>query len=88
FDAIIGAEDCSKSKPHPEPYLKAIKKLGVKPENALALEDSSRGVESAKAAGCKCIAMPNHFTLDEDFSKADLIVKSLAEIDEKILGKL
>lgn len=88
FDAIIGAEDCSKSKPHPEPYLKAIKKLGVKAENALALEDSGRGVESAKRAGCKCIAMPNHFTEQDDFSKADLIVKSLTEIDKKILGKL
>ena len=88
FDAIISAEDCNKWKPHPEPYLKAIKKLGVKPENVLALEDSIMGVQSAKKAGCKCIAMPNHFTLDEDFSKADLVVKSLAEIDFTILKKL
>jgi HAD superfamily hydrolase (TIGR01509 family) len=88
FDAIISTEDCSKPKPHPEPYLKAIQKLGVKPENVLAFEDSGNGVESAKSAGCKCIAMPNHFTLNEDFSKADLVVKSLTEIDFTILKKL
>lgn len=88
FDAIISTEDCSKSKPHPEPYLKAIQKLGVKAENVLAFEDSSRGLQSAKRAGCKCIAMPNHFTEQEDFSKADLVVKSLTEIDISILKKL
>ncbi len=85
FGAIISTEDCSKPKPHPEPYLKAIEKLGVKAENVLALEDSSRGVESAKKAGCKCIALPNCFTEHEDFSKADLVVKSVAEIDISIL---
>jgi beta-phosphoglucomutase-like phosphatase (HAD superfamily) len=46
------------------------------------------GVRSAKAAGCRCIAVPNSFTEALDFSKADLVVKSLSEINSKLLAGL
>ena len=50
FDIIITSEDCKNQKPHPEPYLKAIKELNVNPQDCIAFEDSEIGIASAKAA--------------------------------------
>ena len=57
FHAIVGAEDVTKGKPHPEPFLLASKKLGLTPKECLVFEDSEAGIKSAKAAGCYCIAL-------------------------------
>jgi HAD superfamily hydrolase (TIGR01509 family) len=51
LDVIIGNDEVSKSKPDPEMYLVAMKKLGVKPEETLIVEDSPHGIEAAKASG-------------------------------------
>jgi beta-phosphoglucomutase len=51
FDIIITTEDVRKNKPHPEPYLKAMEKLGVNPADCIAFEDSKEGIKSAIAAG-------------------------------------
>jgi len=60
--------------------------LGIAPERCLVLEDAANGVKAAKAAGMKCIAVANtvggHV---QDLSMADRVVKSLEEIDEKML---
>ena len=47
---VIGAE-CSRAKPHPEPYLEGLRRLGVAAENAVAFEDSPTGLQAAVAAG-------------------------------------
>ncbi len=47
-------------KPHPEPYLKAARGLGVDPADCLAIEDSNTGARSAEAAGCTVLVVPNH----------------------------
>lgn len=49
-DLIVGAEDSARSKPHPDPYLEAIKALGVSPSSSLAVEDSHAGARAAIAA--------------------------------------
>lgn len=54
FDLIVGYEDVKNKKPHPEPYLTAIKKFGER-NTYFAIEDSSNGVKSAKSAGIKHI---------------------------------
>jgi len=59
FDALVGGEDVSATKPDPEPYLLAAKLLGVNPARCFALEDSPNGVASAQAAGCRVIAVPS-----------------------------
>ncbi len=51
FDVIICGDEVRKPKPHPEMYKKALKKLGIKPKEALVFEDSFPGVESAGKAG-------------------------------------
>ena len=50
FNIIITSEDCKNQKPHPDPYLKAIKELNVNPQDCIAFEDSEIGITSAKAA--------------------------------------
>jgi len=59
FAVTVCAEDVTRIKPDPEPYLLAAKLLGAEPERCVVLEDSPNGVASAEAAGCKVIAVPN-----------------------------
>ncbi|GAA2683003.1 MULTISPECIES: HAD-IA family hydrolase [Actinosynnema] len=79
FDLIVpGGEH--PAKPAPDGYLLALAKLGVAPERAVAFEDSARGVSAAKAAGLRCVAVPNRITAHNDFSHADLVVGGLDEV--------
>lgn len=81
FKAIITKEDCTNLKPHPEPYLLTAEKLGIDTEVCVVIEDTALGVEAAKKAGMKCIAVPNEYTKKQDFSLADLVVQSAKEIE-------
>ncbi|MGO1539384.1 MAG: HAD family hydrolase [Leucobacter sp.] len=51
FDAVVTGDTVDHGKPHPDPYLKAMEALGVRPEECIAFEDSVPGVASAVAAG-------------------------------------
>jgi HAD superfamily hydrolase (TIGR01509 family) len=88
FNEIISGENVNNHKPHPDVYLEAAKNLGLNPSECLALEDSQPGVESGKAAGMKVIAVPSKYTKHQDFSKADLIVNSLKDINWNIISSL
>ena len=57
FDAIVGGDSVKNGKPDPEIFLLAAKKLGVKPEECIAIEDSQAGCEAAASAGMKLINM-------------------------------
>lgn len=59
LDALVTRDDVVNAKPHPEPYLLAAERLGVAPEDCLALEDSHPGVRSAAAAGMKVVMVPD-----------------------------
>lgn len=59
FDSIIGGELVSEPKPHPQIYLKSCEALNVKPEEAIALEDSEYGIIAASKAGMKVILIPD-----------------------------
>lgn len=85
FDFVILREDCTNSKPDPEPYLKAIARSGMRPEDCLVLEDSRRGLVAAKSAGLKCWVIPTELTKDSNFSEADRILSDIGQIPE-ILG--
>jgi HAD superfamily hydrolase (TIGR01509 family) len=70
--------DEGRPKPEPDIYLLVCERLGVAPENAVALEDSPFGVQAAKAAGMTCIGVPSEPTAD--LARADRIVASLHEL--------
>jgi HAD superfamily hydrolase (TIGR01509 family) len=78
FDAIVTSDDVDHPKPAPDLYLLACERLGVAPDEALALEDSPSGVAAAKAAGLTCIAVPQF--AETDVSAADRIIDSLEDL--------
>lgn len=86
FDVIVTSEDYENRKPDPEAYLLTAKKLNLNPLDCVVIEDSNVGVESAKNAGMKCIAIPNEYTKTQDLSQADLITNSADEIDIDLLS--
>jgi beta-phosphoglucomutase len=88
FDAVVTGDDVKIGKPHPEAYLIAAKKLQLDPAVCLVLEDATKGIQSAKAAGCKCIAIKNPNVPSQDFSTADLVVESLNDITLDVVKKL
>jgi HAD superfamily hydrolase (TIGR01509 family) len=78
FEAVVTGDDVSRSKPDPEIYLRAAERLGVPPDECLAIEDAPAGVEAAKRAGMRCVAVTNSVARDQ-LHRADLIVTSLAD---------
>jgi beta-phosphoglucomutase len=65
FDAIVSGEDVVNKKPSPDIYLYAAKKIGVIPENCIVIEDALNGIQAAKAAGMKCVAVATSFSEDQ-----------------------
>lgn len=59
FHAVVGHGDYAASKPAPDPFLTAARRLGVDPADCLALEDSHNGVRSASAAGMMTVMVPD-----------------------------
>lgn len=65
FDAIITGDDVSRSKPHPDIFLLAARRIGLPPEQCVVFEDSSAGIEAASRAGCACIALSTTYPASE-----------------------
>ena len=59
FDTIVGAEDYTNSKPAPDAFLLAAKRLGVAPEDCLVFEDTALGIQAATAAGMASVRVPS-----------------------------
>jgi beta-phosphoglucomutase len=88
FDAIITGDEITNSKPHPDTFLKVANKLNINPAECLVVEDATSGVQSAKAAGCYCIAITNPSAVPQDTSLADKIITSHDEINDELLDEL
>jgi beta-phosphoglucomutase len=65
FPVIIGPDDVTECKPHPEVFLKAANQLGISPEDCVVFEDSPKGIEAAARAGMKAIGITSYHTADE-----------------------
>ncbi|MFA6424678.1 MAG: HAD family phosphatase [Phycisphaerae bacterium] len=65
IDVVVTKDEVSHPKPHPEAYLITAKKLGLEPEDCVAIEDSPTGIKAAKAAGMECIAITTTHTKKE-----------------------
>jgi HAD superfamily hydrolase (TIGR01509 family) len=72
FAVVIGGDDVDRHKPHPEVYLRAVAELKVTPRDAIAVEDSDLGIQSANAAGLRVIHVP-------DIKRIDTHTRSLIE---------
>jgi HAD superfamily hydrolase (TIGR01509 family) len=80
WQCVRTGDDVTRTKPAPDLYLAAVDCLGVAPADAVAVEDSGVGVTAAKAAGLHCVAVPTSMTAMHDFSRADLVLRSLGDV--------
>ncbi|MHA1413076.1 MAG: HAD family hydrolase [Promethearchaeota archaeon] len=79
FDVIITSADVNKSKPHPDVFLKVSEKLNISPDKCIVIEDAPVGIEAARRAGMRSIAL----TTTHDYKElidADLVVNDLSYI--------
>ena len=84
FSLILTNQDYTHSKPHPEPYLTALRRFGIAAADALVVEDSERGLKAAVAAGIDCAAVYHDFTATQDFSAATYRLPTLSALLELI----
>ncbi|MCP4178163.1 MAG: HAD family phosphatase [bacterium] len=80
FEVVIAQEDVTKHKPDPEPYMLALKRLNLRPENVLVFEDSTAGLKAAFNAGCDVIAIKHNFNALNDLSLSQKQIKSFKEL--------
>ena len=66
FQSVTTGDEVSRGKPHPEIYLTTCEKLGLSPENCLAVEDSKNGILSARAAGMSVAMIPDMIPPSDD----------------------
>jgi HAD superfamily hydrolase (TIGR01509 family) len=85
MEFVLVREDYTLAKPHPEPYLTGLRRFGATKEETLVVEDSSRGLNSAVAAGIDCVIVYNDFTNGHDFSQASYRIETLNELKDLIL---
>ncbi len=83
---VTGSE-ITRKKPDPELFLTAASRMGVKPARCVVIEDAPSGVQAAKAAGAKCIAVTNSTTA-ANLQQADLVCDSLEKISLETIQKL
>lgn len=86
FTTIVSADDLQfgQGKPMPIPYLLAAKKLNLKPQDCVAIEDAANGVTSAKAAGMKCLAYRWKGN-EQDLGGADGVVEDMGVVNVEML---
>ena len=84
-ERMITAEDVTKGKPDPEPYLKALTKAHLMPWEAIVVENAPLGVQAAKAAGIFTIAVNTGILPDDTLTKsgADIVYPSMEKFAEK-----
>jgi beta-phosphoglucomutase-like phosphatase (HAD superfamily) len=80
FAFVIAEGDYQFSKPAPDPYLAALARSQLKPEQCIVIEDSERGLRAAHAAGIRCLMFENALNTGADLSQAHGILKNIGEL--------
>ncbi|MBI4407131.1 MAG: HAD family phosphatase [Candidatus Kerfeldbacteria bacterium] len=85
FSVCTTREDITYPKPHPEPYVHTLQAMRVKPEEAIAIEDSLPGAQSAAAAGIFVYVWPDKYFKPEQFANFAKVVYSFDEIVREVI---
>ena len=88
FGISVAGDEVERTKPSPDIFLLASKKLAVEPKKCLVIEDSPTGVAAAKTAGMKCIGLLDPGPKKQGLSKADKKVQVLSEITPSLINSL
>jgi len=86
FALTVAAEDTARTKPAPDPYLRAAARLGVAPRDCIVVEDSPVGLAAALAAGCRAVAVPSTVPIPEE--PGVVVLDSLEDVDLLLLSAL
>jgi beta-phosphoglucomutase-like phosphatase (HAD superfamily) len=86
FRATVSSEEVPRGKPAPDVYLEAARRLDIAPERCVAVEDSTNGIQAARAAGMRVIAVPRpDFPASaEALRLADAVLDSLGELESAL----
>jgi HAD superfamily hydrolase (TIGR01509 family) len=87
FRFIVASGDTAAGKPAPDPYVRAAELHGLAAPACVAIEDSRWGIESAQAAGMKCIGITHSYPASE-LSGADAIIRHLDEFTPELIRSL
>jgi HAD superfamily hydrolase (TIGR01509 family) len=79
-DFVLTSDEFPRAKPHPDPYLMAIARTGLTADECVAVEDSERGLQSASAAGIRCLVIPTLLTAGGTFAAATRVVDRIGDI--------
>ena len=82
FDEVVCREDYNMTKPAPDAYLAALKKINLNAGEVIVVEDSPRGIVAAKEAGLKVIAITNPHFPTINTKQADFHIQSLTELPD------
>jgi beta-phosphoglucomutase family hydrolase len=88
FDGFVSGAMVAHPKPAPDVFLEAARRLGVKPEECVVIEDSFHGVTAAEAAGMTCIGFVNPNSGNQDLSKAAILVEGFDEVDYSFVNQV
>ena len=88
FQALVTADDIKNHKPAPDTFLEAAKKLNIKPEECVVIEDAGNGIDAAKNANMKTIALLTKYHSLDELKHADLVIKDLSELNIEKIKKL
>lgn len=87
LDAVVSGEEAPRGKPAPDIFLAAARALSLSPVNCVVVEDAVAGVQAARAAGMRCVAVTNGHP-NRELGIADIVIASLTEIDLARLTEL
>ncbi|NEW76010.1 HAD-IA family hydrolase [Streptomyces rhizosphaericus] len=79
---LISADDITRGKPHPEPFLLAAERLGVDPARCVVFEDAPAGLAAGRAAGMRTVALAT--TTDRAELIADVVVEDLSAVSARV----
>lgn len=85
FEFAVTNRDYERSKPHPDAYLTALARAGCAADEAIAIEDSERGLAAARAAGLRCLVVPRGLTRGGDFGGAHRVLHETRDILAAVL---
>jgi beta-phosphoglucomutase len=88
FRAVVGREDYGADKPAPDAFLAAARRLDTAPADCVAIEDSYKGLCAARAAGIRCVIVPNDYTRGADFGGAAALLSSMREVSVETIAAL